>query len=88
MLIGTVELCCTDQNVHFAPHPTGILWRAATRWLSAVVLNARGGLHYSKQAKCMWTNKQHVRAGAEAGSVAGTSQREHLLTAWTPLLLV
>lgn len=88
MLIGTVGLCCTDQNVHFAPRPTGIVSRAVTRWLSAVVLSARGGLHYSKQAWCMWTNKQPVRARAEAGSVAGTSQREHMLTVWTPLLLV
>lgn len=88
MLIGTAGPCCTDQNVHFAPHPTGIVSRAVTCWLCAVVLSARGGLHYSKQAWCMWTNKQPVRARAEAGSVAGTSQREHMLTVWTPLLLV
>lgn len=49
--------------------------RAVTRWLAAVVLNARGGLHCSKQARCMWTNKQPVRARADAGSVA---ERAHV----------
>lgn len=88
MLIGTTELCCTDQNVHFAPHLTGMMSRAVTRWLSAVVFNARGGLHYSKQARCMWTNKQPVRARADAGSVAGTSQREHMLTLDSPAACV
>lgn len=59
-MTGTFELFRMSHNV--PPHPppfqlTGtIRSRAVTLWPSAVALNTRGGLHYSKKCRCMQTN--------------------------------
>lgn len=79
MMIGNAEVCCTYPP----PHLTGtIRSRAVTLWLSAVVLNTRGGLHYSKQCRCMWTNNNtyvHVQMlGAWSGADRKSPERAYV----------
>lgn len=61
--------------MHFAPHPTGIMSRAVTRWLSAVGLNART---LNRLDACGQTNNAYVHV--QMLGVWQEHQREHVRT--------
>lgn len=76
MMIGTVELFCMSQNVHFFP----LADRGnQVEGSHAVASNTRGGLHYSKECGCMRTNNntnvhaQMLRVWSRADRSPGTA---------------